>query len=157
MITYRFHSTPTFFFLFYHTKGNVFAKTSKSYYHYERKRGLLMLFIEYPPCSTCKKAKKYLTDHHIAFEARHIVENNPSYKELALWHKQSQLPLKKFFNPSGKLYKEMQLKDKLKDMSEEEQLQLLASNGMLVKRPLLIHENTVLVGFKEEDYQSLCQ
>ena len=116
-----------------------------------------MLFIEYPPCSTCKKAKKYLTDHHIAFEARHIVENNPSYKELALWHKQSQLPLKKFFNTSGKLYKEMQLKDKLKDMSVEEQLQLLASNGMLVKRPLLIHENTVLVGFKEEDYQSLCQ
>lgn len=116
-----------------------------------------MLFIEYPPCSTCKKAKKYLTDHHIAFEARHIVENNPSYEELTLWHKQSQLPLKKFFNTSGKLYKEMQLKDKLKDMSEEEQLQLLASNGMLVKRPLLIHENTVLVGFKEEDYQSLCQ
>lgn len=116
-----------------------------------------MLFIEYPPCSTCKKAKKFLTDHHIAFEARHIVENNPSYEELTLWHKQSQLPLKKFFNTSGKLYKEMQLKDKLKDMSEEEQLQLLASNGMLVKRPLLIHENTVLVGFKEEDYQSLCQ
>ncbi len=116
-----------------------------------------MLFIEYPPCSTCKKAKKFLTDHHIAFEARHIVENNPSYEELTLWHKQSQLPLKKFFNTSGKLYKEMQLKDKLKDMSEEEQLRLLASNGMLVKRPLLIHENTVLVGFKEEDYQSLCQ
>ena len=116
-----------------------------------------MLFIEYPPCSTCKKAKKFLTDHHIAFEARHIVENNPSYEELALWHKQSQLPLKKFFNTSGKLYKEMQLKDKLKDMSEEEQLRLLASNGMLVKRPLLIHENTVFVGFKEENYQSLCQ
>lgn len=111
-----------------------------------------MLFIEYPKCSTCQKAKKWLEENHIAHEERHIAEDNPSYDELKEWYLKSGLPLKKFFNTSGLLYKEMKLKDKLPDMSEEEQLRLLASNGMLVKRPLVVEGETVLTGFREAEW-----
>lgn len=111
-----------------------------------------MLFIEYPKCSTCKKAKKWLDDHEIVYTDRHIVEENPSYEELKDWYQRSGLPLKKFFNTSGMLYKEMKLKDKLPAMSEEEQLKLLATNGMLIKRPLVVKEDTVLIGFKEAEW-----
>ena len=111
-----------------------------------------MLFICYPKCSTCQKAKKWLDEHNIEYMERHIVEVNPTYDELKEWNKKSGLPLKKFFNTSGLLYKEMQLKDKLLTMSEEEQLQLLATNGMLVKRPLVVKEDLVLVGFKETEW-----
>lgn len=114
-----------------------------------------MLFIEYPRCTTCKKAKKWLDEHHIEYTDRHIADENPSYEELTTWYKQSGLPLKSFFNTSGMLYKEKGLKDKLPDMSEEEQLRLLASDGMLVKRPLVITDESILVGFKEADYQML--
>ena len=108
-----------------------------------------MLFIEYPKCSTCKKAKKWLDEKQISYTDRHIVEENPTYEELKEWYQKSGMPLKKFFNTSGLLYKELQLKDKLKDMSEEEQLKLLASNGMLVKRPLVVDGDMVLTGFTE--------
>lgn len=111
-----------------------------------------MLFICYPRCSTCQKAKKWLDEHNVKYTERHIAEENPSYDELKEWHVKSGLPLKKFFNTSGLLYKEMSLKDKLPAMSEEEQLRLLASNGMLVKRPLVVAEDTVLVGFKEAQW-----
>lgn len=111
-----------------------------------------MLFVEYPKCSTCQKAKKWLDEHHVPYKDRHIVENNPSYDELKEWHEKSGLPLKKFFNTSGMLYKEMQLKDKLPEMSEEEQLKLLATNGMLVKRPIIVDEAFILVGFKEAEW-----
>lgn len=111
-----------------------------------------MLFIEYPKCSTCQKAKKWLDEHNIKYTDRHIVDENPTYDELKKWHKRSGLPLKKFFNTSGMLYREMQLKDKLLSMSEEEMLKLLATNGMLVKRPLIIDGETVLVGFKEAQW-----
>lgn len=111
-----------------------------------------MLFIEYPKCSTCQKAKKWLDEHNIKYTDRHIVDDNPTYDELKEWHKKSGLPLKKFFNTSGMLYREMQLKDKLLSMSEEEMLKLLATNGMLVKRPLIIDGETVLVGFKEAQW-----
>ena len=113
-----------------------------------------MLLIEYPKCTTCQKAKKWLDAHNIAYEDRHIVENNPSYEELKEWYEKSGLPLKKFFNTSGILYKEMQLKDKLPDMSEEEQLKLLASNGMLVKRPLVVDGATVLTGFRVAEWEA---
>lgn len=109
-----------------------------------------MFFICYPKCSTCQKAKKWLDEQNITYTERHIVEDNPSYDELKKWYRMSGLPLKKFFNTSGLLYKEMQLKDKLATMSEEEQLALLATNGMLVKRPLVVGENFVLLGFKED-------
>ena len=111
-----------------------------------------MLFICYPKCSTCQKAKKWLEANNIEYKERHIVEDNPTYDELKDWYTKSGLPLKKFFNTSGLLYKEMKLKDKLPTMSEEEQLKLLASNGMLVKRPLIVDGDTVLVGFKEADW-----
>lgn len=111
-----------------------------------------MLFICYPKCSTCQKAKKWLDEHNIKYAERHIVEDNPTYEELKEWHEKSALPLKKFFNTSGLLYKEMQLKDKLPDMSEKEQLKLLATNGMLVKRPLVVSDEAVLVGFKEKEW-----
>lgn len=111
-----------------------------------------MLFICYPKCSTCQKAKKWLDEHNIKYAERHIVEDNPTYEELKEWHEKSALPLKKFFNTSGLLYKEMQLKDKLPDMSEKEQLKLLATNGMLVKRPLVVSGDAVLVGFKEKEW-----
>lgn len=111
-----------------------------------------MLFICYPKCSTCKKAKKWLDEHNVEYTERHIVENNPTYDELKEWFNKSGLPIKRFFNTSGLLYKEMKLKDKLPTMSEDEQLQLLATNGMLVKRPLIVGENTVLTGFKESEW-----
>ena len=113
-----------------------------------------MLFICYPKCSTCQKAKKWQGEHNIEYTERHIVDVNPSYDELKEWYKKSGLPLKKFFNTSGLLYKEMQLKDKLVMMNEEEQLKLLATNGMLVKRPMVIDKNFVLVGFKEEEWKN---
>lgn len=111
-----------------------------------------MVFICYPKCSTCQKAKKWLSEHKIEFTERHIVDANPTYDELKEWYKKSGLPLKKFFNTSGLLYKEMQLKDKLPKMNEEEQLKLLATNGMLVKRPLVVKDDIVLVGFKEAEW-----
>ena len=111
-----------------------------------------MLFICYPKCSTCKKAKKWLDEHNVEYTERHIVENNPTYDELKEWFNKSGLPIKRFFNTSGLLYKEMKLKDKLPAMSEDEQLQLLATNGMLMKRPLIVGENIVLTGFKENEW-----
>ena len=114
-----------------------------------------MLFIHYPKCSTCKKAKKFLDDNNIKYEEREIKVNNPTYEELKSWYKISDLPLKKFFNTSGNLYKELNLKDKLNSMSEEEQLKLLSSSGMLVKRPVLINNNQVLLGFKEDEYKKI--
>lgn len=112
-----------------------------------------MLFIEYPKCSTCKKAKKWLDEKQIPYTDRHIVEENPTYEELKEWYQKSGMPLKKFFNTSGLLYKELQLKDKLKDMNEDEQLKLLSTNGMLVKRPLVVDGDTVLTGFKESEWE----
>lgn len=111
-----------------------------------------ILFIEYPRCTTCRKAKKYLEENNIDFVDRHIVEENPSKDELKEWLNKSGLPIKKFFNTSGVLYREMQLKDKVKELPEDELLDILASNGMLVKRPIVIKGNTVLVGFKEEEW-----
>ncbi len=114
-----------------------------------------VLFLEYPKCSTCKKAKKWLEDNSVEFTDRHIKDENPTAEELSEWHKKSGLPLKKFFNTSGVLYKELKLKDKLPEMSEQEQLELLSTDGMLVKRPLIIGENFVLVGFKEAEWEKL--
>ena len=114
-----------------------------------------MLFLQYPPCSTCKKAKNWLDEHGISYEDRHIKENNPSYEELKLWYQKSGLPLKRFFNTSGLAYKSLNLKERLPAMTEDEQLQLLASDGMLVKRPLLVTDNTVLTGFKEAEWNAL--
>ena len=114
-----------------------------------------MLFIEYPKCSTCKKAKKWLDDHNITYTDRHIVEENPTYDELKEWYIRSGLPLKKFFNTSGMLYKEQKLKDRLPEMSEDEQLQLLSTNGMIVKRPLVVKDDCILVGFKEAEWEQL--
>lgn len=111
-----------------------------------------MLFIEYPKCSTCQKAKKWLDENGVAYTDRHIVENNPTYEELKEWYERSGLPLKRFFNTSGMLYKSMQLKDKLPTMSDDEQLKLLATDGMLVKRPLIVSENFVLTGFREKEW-----
>ena len=113
-----------------------------------------MLFVEYPPCSTCKKAKNWLEGHGVAFEDRNIKTENPSFEELKAWYEASGLPLKKFFNTSGQLYKAMELKDKLPGMSEEEQLKLLATDGMLVKRPVVVKDGVVLVGFKEADWEA---
>ena len=110
------------------------------------------LFVEYPKCSTCRKAKKYLEENQVDFIDRHIVEERPTEDELTKWIQMSGLPVKKFFNTSGKLYKEMGLKDKLAQMPETDQIKLLASDGMLVKRPLSIEENRVLVGFKEAEW-----
>ena len=112
-----------------------------------------MLFIEYPKCSTCQKAKKWLDSHGISYTDRHIVEDNPSFDELKQWHERSGIPLKKLFNTSGMLYKEMQLKDKLPEMSEEEQMKILASNGMLVKCPLVVDGDMVLAGFREAEWE----
>ncbi|MCI8504663.1 MAG: arsenate reductase family protein [Lachnospiraceae bacterium] len=111
------------------------------------------IFICYDRCSTCKKAEKWLQERGIAYEKRPIKEENPSFEELRAWWEKSQLPLKRFFNTSGQLYKSMNLKEKLKEMSDEEQLKLLATDGMLVKRPLLLTEDTVLTGFKETEWQ----
>ena len=112
-----------------------------------------MLFLQYPPCSTCKKAKAFLDEQGASYTARHIKDENPSYEELKAWVEMSGLPLKKFFNTSGLLYKSMNLKEKLPTMTEEEQLKLLASDGMLVKRPILVTEKAVLTGFREEAWK----
>lgn len=114
-----------------------------------------MLFVEYPKCSTCRKAKAWLDNRSAEYDDRHIVEDNPTADELRLWHKMSNLPLRRFFNTSGMLYRELELKDKLPAMSEDEMYDLLASNGMLVKRPLLVLDGTVLVGFREEEWEDL--
>ena len=111
-----------------------------------------MVFVCYPKSTTCQKAKKWLEEQKIEYTERHIAEQNPTYDELKEWYGKSGLPLKKFFNTSGLLYKEMQLKDKLVTMNEEEMLKLLATNGMLVKRPLLVNGEDVLVGFKEAEW-----
>lgn len=112
-----------------------------------------MLFIEYPKCSTCQKAKKWLDEHKIQYSDRHIKDDNPTYDELKEWYERSGLPLKKFFNTSGLLYKSLELKDKLPNMTEDEQLKLLASNGMLIKRPLIVKDDLILTGFKEKEWE----
>ena len=112
-----------------------------------------MLFLEYPPCSTCRKAKAWLDANGVSYTARHIKKENPSYEELKLWYERSGLPLKKFFNTSGLLYKALNLKEKLPAMEEEEQLRLLATDGMLVKRPLVVLEDRVLTGFREAEWE----
>lgn len=112
-----------------------------------------MLFLQYPKCTTCQRAKKWLDAGQVSYEDRNIKESHPTYEELKEWHLRSGLPLKRFFNTSGMLYKEMKLKDKLSEMTEEEQYHLLATDGMLVKRPLLIGDDFVLVGFKETEWE----
>ena len=112
-----------------------------------------MLVLVYRKCSTCQKALKWLDEHKVQYTERPIVEENPSYEELREWYGRSGLPLKKFFNTSGLLYKDMGLKDKLGEMSDEEQLKLLATNGMLVKRPLVVGEDFVLTGFREKEWE----
>ena len=115
-----------------------------------------MLFLEYPPCSTCKKARKWLEEHSISFTPRHIKEDNPTYEELSQWYKMSGLPLKRFFNTSCQQYRALELKDRLPAMSEEEQLRLLATDGMLVKRPVIVLDNgKVLTGFKENEWEEV--
>lgn len=114
-----------------------------------------MLFLQYPPCSTCKKAKKWLDEHGVAYEARDIKQDNPTQEELRAWQARSGLPLKRFFNTSGQLYRSLQLKEKLPAMPEAEQLALLAGDGMLVKRPLAVGEDFVLVGFKEAEWEQM--
>lgn len=114
-----------------------------------------MLYICYPKCTTCKKAQKWLDNNNISYEIRDIKENNPTFDELSEWHRKSGLPLKRFFNTSGLLYKSMGLKDKLLSMSEKEQLELLSTDGMLVKRPIVVTDDTVLVGFKESEWEKL--
>lgn len=118
----------------------------------DKKMEVEMLFVYYPRCSTCQKAKKWLDENNLKYTERHIVEDNPTYEDLKDWYSRSGLPLKKFFNTSGLLYKDMKLKDKLLGMSEDEQLKLLASNGMLVKRPVVVDGDTVLLGFKEAEW-----
>ena len=114
-----------------------------------------MLFVYYPKCSTCQRAKKWLEEKQIIFEARDVKLQNPTKEELIEWHQRSGLPLKKFFNTSGLLYREMQLKDRLPEMSEEEQYDLLASDGMLVKRPIVVTKEQVLVGFREKEWEKI--
>ena len=116
----------------------------------------MIKFICYPKCTTCQKAKKWLDDNKIEYELRDIKLNNPTFEELTEWHKKSGLPLKKFFNTSGLLYKSLELKTKLPTMTEEEMLKLLASDGMLVKRPILVGSDFVLVGFKQTEWQGQC-
>ena len=112
-----------------------------------------MLFVQYPKCSTCRKAKNWLDEHNIEYESRHIVEENPQSDEIREWWEKSDLPLKRFFNTSGMKYRELKLKDKLPEMSEEEQFDLLATDGMLVKRPIVVGEDFVLVGFKQKEWE----
>jgi arsenate reductase len=112
-----------------------------------------VLFIEYPKCTTCQKAKKWLNDHQVSYTDRHIVENNPTYSELIKWHAQSKLDIKKFFNTSGIKYRELGLTSKLNTMSVDEQLSLLATDGMLIKRPLIIGDDFILIGFKEAEWE----
>lgn len=132
-----------------HHKVNAAGKQNSIHYL----GGQHMLFIEYPKCSTCKKAKKWLDDHNVSYTDRHIKEENPTAEELQLWHQKSGLPLKRFFNTSGIQYRELGLKDKLPEMSEQEQIALLATDGMLVKRPLVVGEDFVIVGFKEGEWE----
>ena len=114
-----------------------------------------MLFLHYPPCSTCQKAQRWLDAHGVSYTARHIKEDSPTLEELTDWYRRSGLPLKRFFNTSGLLYKSLNLKERLPHLSDEEQLALLASDGMLVKRPLIIRDDLVLVGFKEAEWAQL--
>lgn len=116
-----------------------------------------MLVLVYRKCSTCLKALKWLEDHNVQFEERAIKEQNPTYEELKEWYEKSGMPLKKFFNTSGLLYKDLGLKDKLPTMTEEEQLRLLATDGMLVKRPLVVGEDFILTGFKEQEWEKAIQ
>lgn len=112
-----------------------------------------MLFVQYPKCSTCRKAKNWLDEHNIEYESRHIVEENPTAEEIEKWYVKSGLPLKRFFNTSGKIYRENKIKDKLPDMSEAEQFELLATDGMLVKRPIVVGDDFVLVGFNVNEWE----
>ena len=139
--------------MFYRSRVGKNSKETmiKEFDHYKEKITMLK-FICYPKCTTCQKALRWLDDNKIEYELRDIKEDNPSLEELTAWYKMSGLPLKKFFNTSGLLYKSMELKDKLPAMSEEEQLKLLATDGMLVKRPLVIGKDFVLVGFKESEW-----
>ncbi len=121
----------------------------------EDKEEWMVLFVCYPKCSTCRKAQKWLDDHGIPYDFRDIKEQNPTAEELALWKEKSGLPMKKFFNSSGQLYRSLGLKDKLKDMNDEEMQSLLSTDGMLVKRPILVAGDRVLVGYKETEYQEL--
>ncbi len=109
-----------------------------------------ILFIEYPKCSTCRKAKKWLDEHNLEYIDRNIVEETPSFEELKEWYEKGDLPLKRFFNTSGNVYRSLKLKDKLPNMDDEEQLKLLSTDGMLIKRPLIIKGNTIITGFKEK-------
>lgn len=128
-------------------------KKTKAKTKIKRKGDKGMLFIQYPPCSTCKKAKNWLDENGVKYDLRNIKEENPTYDELKEWYKRSGLPLKRFFNTSGMLYKSMELKNKLDDMSKDEQLKLLATDGMLVKRPLIISEDFILVGFRQKEWE----
>ena len=112
-----------------------------------------MLFVHYPKCSTCRKAKNWLDEHNIEYKSRHIVEDNPQADELKDWHEKSGLPLKRFFNTSGMKYRELKLKDKLPDMDNQEKYDLLATDGMLVKRPIVVGDDFVLVGFKVKEWE----
>lgn len=114
-----------------------------------------MLLVHYPKCSTCQKAKKWLNEKGVEFEERNIKDENPTKEEVKAWHEKSGMPLKKFFNTSGMIYREMQLKDKLADMTEEEQYELLAADGMLVKRPILVTDTAVVTGFREKEWEKL--
>ena len=114
-----------------------------------------VLFVEYPKCSTCQNAKKWLEERGVEFEDRHILEQNPTKEELKLWWEKSGLPLKRFFNTSGQKYRELQLKDRILTMSQEEQLELLSTDGMLVKRPVLVGEDFVTTGFREKEWETL--
>ena len=115
----------------------------------------MMLFVQYPPCSTCQKAKRWLDEHGFTYEDRHIKLENPTYEELKAWYEKSGLPLKRFWNTSGLQYRALELKDKLPTMTEDEQLRLLATDGMLVKRPLIVTEQGILTGFKEAEWERL--
>lgn len=112
-----------------------------------------ILFIQYPKCSTCKKAEKWLKENNLEYTSRHIVEETPTYEELKEWYKIGDLPLKRFFNTSGMVYRKLKLKDKLPEMSEDEQLKLLSTDGMLLKRPLIIKDNTIITGFKQKEWE----
>ena len=112
-----------------------------------------MLFVYYPKCSTCKKAKKWLEENNLEFQEKDIVEDNPTVEELKEWYEKSDLPLKRFFNTSGMKYRELKLKDKLPDMSEDEQLELLSTDGMLVKRPIIVSDGVVLTGFRQKEWE----
>lgn len=113
----------------------------------------MVLFVQYPKCSTSRKAMKWLDEHNIEYELRHIVEDNPKEDELEEWYNKSDLPLKRFFNTSGKIYRENKIKDKLPEMSQKDQFKLLATDGMLVKRPIVVDDDFVLVGFKVKEWE----